>query len=53
MSKDKGSKNRKKKKADKSSGKKKMSAYKREGQPASEPIVPATGPKKDGGGKKS
>lgn len=55
MSKDKGNKNRKKKKADKSSGKKKASAYKSEGkseQPAIEPIVPTTGPKKDGGGKK-
>lgn len=55
MSKDKGSKNHKKKPADKSSGKKKVSAYKSEGksgQPPIEPIVPITGTKKDGGGKK-
>lgn len=57
MSKDKGSKNHKKKPADKSSGKKKVSAYKSEskgkgGQPAIEPIVPITDPKKAGGGKK-
>lgn len=52
MSKNKGSKNDKKKKADKSPGKKKMSAYKSEGKTAIEPIVPKTDPKKDGGGKK-
>ena len=55
MSKDKGSKNSKKKPADKSGAKKKVSAYKSEGKnglPAVEPIVPKSDPKKDGGGKK-
>lgn len=55
MSKDKGSKNTKKKPAEKSGAKKKVSDYKSEGKNDSsvvKPAVPKSDPKKDSGSKK-